>query len=968
MWQGIALICAFLVHNSLQQQINIGAFFYDNELELEKEFMDVLNAINGPESATAFAFNPLIKRLKPEDNSVILHEHACDLIDNGVAAIFGPSSKAASDIVALVCNNTGIPHIEFDVADEEHQEEKPNHQMTLNLYPSQPILSKAYADIVQNLGWRKFTVVYDADDTKATARLQDILQMRELHNDVVRVRKFKRDEDFRVMWKSIKDERRIVLDCPPDLLVDLLNTSSEFDLTKQYNNILLTNLETYHDNLQDLTADNETFAVNITATRLLLNPDPQAYLHQYGYVTQQDSVVFESSEPSRTLLHDLLHDGLQLFAQAWRNATYFYPDRMSVPRMSCDFDFDASGGRSWQMGRYLMHLMKGTSGMSGTNFRTSNLQFDEDGQRINFNIEIYDPADNIGIAVWDTRGQITQLNTKAKIHKKIVYRVATRFGLPYFDYKQDALELNLTGNAMYEGYAVDLIDAIAQEVGFDYVFVPVADQEYGKQDKDTKQWNGIIGEIINNDAHMGICDLTITQARRTAVDFTVPFMQLGVSILAYKGSHKEKELEAYLEPFAVEVWLWILIAVFAMSFLKVIIARIAKAEWENPHPCNRDPDALENLWHLHNTFWLTVASIMTAGCDILPKSPQVRLSEATWWIFAIIIANSYTANLAAFLTSSKMEGSVTSLKDLSAQTEIKFGTINGGSTYNLLAESNETVYRLAFNLMNNDDPSPYTKNNDEGVERVISSAGDYMFLMETTTLEYHREKNCNLRSVGEKFGEKHYAIAVPFGADYRSNLSVAILRLSERGELYNLKQKWWKRNSSHCFEEPDPDATPDMNFEQLRGIFYTLYVGILIAFIIGIVEFLLYVQQVALEEHMTFKEAFTREMKFVLRIWNNKKPITSPSASSSLRTTPLRSIEKRSMERTPKSAHRIVLGRSSEEMRELPPPLPSARPRSRSRPRASSSCSNSGSNSVVLKRERKQERERGRGREEEARV
>lgn len=69
-----------------------------------------------------------------------------------------------SDIVAVVCNSTGIPHLEFDVADEEHLEEKPNHQMTLNLYPSQVILSKAYADIVQNFGWRKFTIVYDATD------------------------------------------------------------------------------------------------------------------------------------------------------------------------------------------------------------------------------------------------------------------------------------------------------------------------------------------------------------------------------------------------------------------------------------------------------------------------------------------------------------------------------------------------------------------------------------------------------------------------------------------------------------------------------------------------------------------------------------------------------------------------------------------------------------------------------------
>jgi len=126
-----------------------------------------------------------------------------------------------------------------------------------------------------------------------------------------------------------------------------------------------------------------------------------------------------------------------------------------------------------------------------------------------------------------------------------------------------------------------------------------------------------------------------------------------------------------------------------------------------------------------------------------------------------------------------------------------------------------------------------------------------MFLMETTTLEYHRAKNCSLVSVGEKFGEKHYAIAVPFGADYRSNLSVAILRLSERGRLLELKKRWWTNNNLQCNEEPDSDATPDMNFEELRGIFYTLYMGILIAYIIGIIEFLVYVQQVALDERVS---------------------------------------------------------------------------------------------------------------------
>ncbi|XP_036342495.1 glutamate receptor ionotropic, kainate 2-like [Rhagoletis pomonella] len=174
----------------------------------------------------------------------------------------------------------------------------------------------------------------------------------------------------------------------------------------------------------------------------------------------------------------------------------------------------------------------------------------------------------------------------------------------------EMVEQNVTGNERYMGYAVDLIKEIAELMNFEYIFVPVADNQYGKYNKETKQWNGIIGELINNDAHMGICDLTITQARRTVVDFTVPFMQLGVSILAYADTPEPKALLAFLEPLKGEVWMYVMVAIYVISFLFVFSARIAEDEWENPHPCNKDPDLLENKWGLLNTFYLTAASIM----------------------------------------------------------------------------------------------------------------------------------------------------------------------------------------------------------------------------------------------------------------------------------------------------------------------------------------------------------------------
>lgn len=304
---------------------------------------------------------------------------------------------------------------------------------------------------------------------------------------------------------------------------------------------------------------------------------------------------------------------------------------------------------------------------------------------------------------------------------------------------------------------------------------------------------------------------------------------------------------------------------------------------------------------------------MQAGCDMLPKSAPFRTFTAMWWIIAVIIHNSYTANLAAFLTSSKMEYTVSSLKSLVEQVNIKFGTIEGGSTYTLFAESNETVYRLAYNMMNNEDPSVYTKSNNEGVERVLKNNGSYMFLMETTSLEYNIERHCKLRMVGDKFGEKHYAIAVPFGAEYRYNLSVNILKLSETGKLFELKNKWWKNTNRDCKDDGDADNA-SLGFQEVRGIFYTLFLGLLAAYILGIVEFLLHTHSRASEERLRFKEVFVNEMRFVLRIWNNRKPIScTPTAS-------IAASSQRSSSRTPRSLTKKNSQESSgngEELREL---------------------------------------------------
>jgi len=51
--------------------------------------------------------------------------------------------------------------------------------------------------------------------------------------------------------------------------------------------------------------------------------------------------------------------------------------------------------------------------------------------------------------------------------------------------------------------------------------------------------------------------------------------------------------------------------------------------------------------------------------------------------------------------------------------------------------------------------------NNEGVERVVKGKGNYAFLMESTSIEYVIERNCELTQVGGLLDSKGYGIAMP---------------------------------------------------------------------------------------------------------------------------------------------------------------------------------------------------------------
>jgi len=50
---------------------------------------------------------------------------------------------------------------------------------------------------------------------------------------------------------------------------------------------------------------------------------------------------------------------------------------------------------------------------------------------------------------------------------------------------------------------------------------------------------------------------------------------------------------------------------------------------------------------------------------------------------------------------------------------------------------------------------------DIGVDRVVKSKRQYAFLMESTTIEFEMERNCEIDKIGGLIDNKGYGIALP---------------------------------------------------------------------------------------------------------------------------------------------------------------------------------------------------------------
>ncbi|PZC73971.1 hypothetical protein B5X24_HaOG200831 [Helicoverpa armigera] len=174
-----------------------------------------------------------------------------------------------------------------------------------------------------------------------------------------------------------------------------------------------------------------------------------------------------------------------------------------------------------------------------------------------------------------------------------------------------------------------------------------------------------------------------------------------------------------------------------------------------------------------------------------------------------------------------------------------------------------------WSFMESARPSVFATSNKEGEERVVRGKGAYAYLMESTTIEYVVERNCDLTQVGGMLDSKGYGIAMPPNSPYRTAISGAVLKLQEEGKLHILKTKWWKekRGGGSCRDETSKSSSTanELGLANVGGVFVVLMGGMGVACVIAVCEFVWKSRKVAVDERASLCSEMASELRSALK-------------------------------------------------------------------------------------------------------
>ncbi|KAJ1415633.1 Solute-binding protein family 3/N-terminal domain of MltF [Sesbania bispinosa] len=335
-----------------------------------------------------------------------------------------------------------------------------------------------------------------------------------------------------------------------------------------------------------------------------------------------------------------------------------------------------------------------------------------------------------------------------------------RIGVPNrVSYRDMVSQIN--GTDAVQGYCIDIFLAAIKLLPYavQYRFIL-----FGDGHKNPSYYD-LVNMITSDAFDAAVGDIAIVTNRTKIVDFTQPYIESGLVVVAPVIKLKSSAW-AFLRPFTPQMW-----GVTALFFLVV-----GAVVWILEHRTNdefRGPPKKQIVTIL----WFSFSTMFFAHRENT-VTPLGRVVLIIWLFVVLIINSSYTASLTSILTVQQLSSPVTGIDSLiSSRAPIGFQV--GSFVENYLTEQlNIPKHRL----VPLGSPQEYAIALEKGTVAAVVDERPYVDLF----LSNH----CKFSIRGQEFTKGGWGFAFRRDSPLAIDMSTAILTLSENGDLGRIREKW----------------------------------------------------------------------------------------------------------------------------------------------------------------------------------
>jgi ABC-type proline/glycine betaine transport system substrate-binding protein/ABC-type amino acid transport substrate-binding protein len=311
----------------------------------------------------------------------------------------------------------------------------------------------------------------------------------------------------------------------------------------------------------------------------------------------------------------------------------------------------------------------------------------------------------------------------------------------------------------YQGFSMDLWDAIATELELDYDLDGV--NSVAK----------LLDEVERGAADIAVAGVGITSQREEMLDFSYPYYESGLQVMVPSDTSEVGKLIAVVGTVLRSPRLY-----YGIGILVLILLIVAHLLWfsERRHNAEFPDDYLHGIWE---AFWWAAVTVTTVGYgDKVPKKFVGRFFGLMWMFSGYFVFAYFTASIATTFTVQELQGVITGLEDLPGK---RIATVANSAAAEFLDLQTNLLFRDYATF-----EETLTALDNEDIDAIVYDAPVLQHFAS-------HEGQGRYKVVGDVFQSLHYGIALQQDSPYREPVNAALLKLYETGQYDDIYHEWF---------------------------------------------------------------------------------------------------------------------------------------------------------------------------------